>query len=325
MSDCTPKCRFSRRTLLAGTAALAALAAASALPGCAPPGNQTGQLDKVWGRRGTQPGRLNKPRGIAIDQDDNLYIVDFTPRIHVFTPDGQFLRGWQTPHFANGRPQGLSFDRDGDLLVADTHYCQVLAYKTDGTLIPEKQIGGTYGNGPDEFEWITDCAQDQRGNYFISSYGDFDQIHMLGPNREFQKFVGKKGSGPGEFRVPRKIAVGNDGLLHVADACNHRIQVFDPSGDKARLVRMWGEEGYEPGRLRYPYDLLVDDAGDVYVCEYGNHRVQKFTSEGVLLGWWGVNGRRPGELIQPWGITRDSRGRMYVLDSYNHRVQRFWL
>ena len=308
--------------MLAGAAALAA---ASTLPGCASPENQTGQLDKIWGKRGTQPGMLNKPRGIAIDKDDHLYIVDFTPRIHVFTPDGKFLRGWRTPHFANGRPQGLSFDLDGDLLVADTHYCQVLAYKTDGTLVPDKTIGGTYGSGPNEFEWITDCVQDSRGNYFISSYGDFDQIHMLGPDRKFRKFVGQKGSGPGEFRVPRKISVAADGLVYVADACNHRIQVFDPAAEKAKLVRMWGEEGVAPGKLRYPYDLLLDGQGHVYVCEFGNHRVQKFTTGGDLVGWWGVNGHGPGELAQPWGIGRDSRGRMYVLDSYNHRVQRFWL
>lgn len=313
---------LSRRSALAG---LAAAVAGAALPGCSPPDGPTGSFDAVWGRRGTLPGRLNKPRGVTIDKEDHLYIVDFTPRIHVFTPDGEFLRGWRTPDYANGRPQGLSFDRDGHLLVSDTHYCRVLAFTPGGELIPEKQIGGKYGSGPEEFEWITDCAQDEQGNYFISSYGDFDQIHMLGPDRKFRMFVGKKGSGPGEFRVPRKVSLDPSGLLYVADACNHRIQVFDVSGSQARLVRMWGEEGFAPGKLRYPYDLLVDDAGDVYVCEYGNHRVQKFTSEGVLIGWWGVNGRRPGELIQPWGITQDSRGRMYVLDSYNHRVQRFWL
>ncbi len=322
MSDSTTANRQSRRALLAGAAATVGCAL---LPGCSPPGGQTGRLDKVWGRQGTLPGRLNKPRGVTIDKEDNLYIVDFTPRIHVFTPDGEFLRGWQTPKFDNGRPQGLSFDLDGDLLVADTHYCQVLAYKTDGTPLPKKKIGGTYGSGKDEFEWVTDCEQDARGNYFVSSYGDFDQIHMLSPDRKFRKFVGKKGSGPGEFRVPRKLAVDGDGLLYVADACNHRIQIFDPSADKAPLVGMWGEEGYAPGQLRYPYDLLLDGEGHVYVCEYGNHRVQKFTLEGVLVGWWGVNGVQEGELRQPWGIARDSRGRMYVLDSYNHRVQRFWL
>lgn len=321
MTDSTRANRFSRRTLLAGAAAVAATAA---VPGCSQPGGQTGRFDAVWGRHGALPGRLNKPRGIAIDKEDNLYIVDFTPRIHVFTPDGKFLRGWQTPQFANGRPQGLSFDLDGDLLVSDTHYCQVLAYKPDGTLIPGKKIGGTYGSGPDEFEWITDCIQDARGNYFISSYGDFDQIHQLGPDRKFRKFVGKKGSGPGEFRVPRKLAVDGQGLLYVADACNHRIQVFDTSAGKARLVRAWGEEGFAPGQLRFPYDVL-HDGQHVYVCEFGNHRVQKFTPEGVFIGWWGVNGGGEGELRQPWGIARDSRGRMYVLDSYNHRVQRFWL
>ena len=49
--------------------------------GCdhAPTGD--GRLEAVWGRRGISDGRLNKPRAMAIDRDDHLYIVDMTARI----------------------------------------------------------------------------------------------------------------------------------------------------------------------------------------------------------------------------------------------------
>jgi sugar lactone lactonase YvrE len=128
------------------------------------------------------------------------------------------------------------------------------------------------------------------------------------------------------------MAIDRQGLLWVADACNHRVQVFDARGSEPKLVKSWGQHGREPGQLNYPYDILLDDGGfagvpdgHVYLCEFGNHRVQKFTTGGRFVGLWGANGRREGQLDQPWGITRDSRGRMYVLDSYNHRVQRFRL
>src|SRR6187402_554441 len=85
-------------------------------------GPQEGRLEAVWGRRGATPGRFNRPRAIAIDKEDLLYIVDMTPQIQVFTGAGKFVRGWQTPEFERGRPSGLAFDNAGNLLVSDTHY-----------------------------------------------------------------------------------------------------------------------------------------------------------------------------------------------------------
>ena len=68
--------------------------------GCIRTGSpRTGKFDKLWGLPGGTPGRLFRPRAVAIDKDDLLYIVDMTPQIQVFTGDGDFIRGWQTPHY----------------------------------------------------------------------------------------------------------------------------------------------------------------------------------------------------------------------------------
>lgn len=332
MSDGFSTPSLSRRGFLT-TAAAGACALAAGTVGClGPSGPQSGRLEAVWGRRGRSPGRLNKPRAIAIDKDDLLYIVDFTPRIQVFTGDGEFVRGWQPPDFANGRPSGLAWDNDGNLLVADTHYFRVLTYTPLGELLQSRTIGGTCGHGNGEFQFVTDAAQDAAGNYYVTQYGEIDRIQKFSPDRKFLLAWGTHGSELSQFQRPQKIVVDNAGLVWVTDACNHRIQVFDASGSEAKLVKTWGELGHEPGKLRYPYDILLDDAalagqpeGCVYLCEFGNHRVQKFTLEGQFLGLWGENGRGEGQLDQPWGIARDSQGRMFVLDSYNHRVQRFRL
>ena len=114
--------------------------------GCGEAGSSIGKLDLVWGRRGISDGRLQKPRAMAIDDEDNLYIVDMTARIQVFTADGEFIRSWQTPVHENGRPTGLSIDARGRVLVADTHYFRVLIYSPVGELL--EQIGGTEGPGP---------------------------------------------------------------------------------------------------------------------------------------------------------------------------------
>ncbi len=91
------------------------------------------QPQKVWGSLGAGKGQFSKPRAIAIDDKDQLYIVDMTARIQVFDADGNYLRGWQTPEHTNGRPTGLTFDTiDNHLLVADTHYNRILTYTPDG-------------------------------------------------------------------------------------------------------------------------------------------------------------------------------------------------
>ncbi|MEX2176702.1 MAG: NHL repeat-containing protein [Pirellulaceae bacterium] len=329
MSESSSRRRSRRRWLKSALAGSCALGS-----GCigGDAGPQSGRLEKVWGLRGGTPGRLNKPRAIAIDQDDLLYIVDVTPRIQVFTPDGVYVRGWQTPDFQFGKPSGLSFDNSGNLLVADTHYYRILTYTRAGKLLAGRTIGGQWGPGPGQFHFVTDCAQDSQGNYYVSEYGEFDRIQKLSPDRKFLFQWGKHGNELGEFLRPQKLALDKRNHLWVADACNHRVQVFDATGSEPKLVASWGRQGHAPGELNYPYDIVLDEEGwagqpdgHVYLCEYGNHRVQKFTLGGRFVGLFGSNGRRDGELDQPWGVARDSRGRMYVLDSYNHRVQRFRL
>src|ERR1700728_3241466 len=63
----------------------------------------------VWGRRGVQDGDFVRPRAIAIDAQDRLFIVDYTARIQVYDRDGNYLGPtWTTPDYRNGRPSGLS-------------------------------------------------------------------------------------------------------------------------------------------------------------------------------------------------------------------------
>ena len=91
------------------------------------------QPELVWGKRGVAAGDFVRPRAIAIDAQDRLFIVDFTARIQVFDRDGKYLKtGWTTPDYRNGRPSGLSVDFDGNLVVSDSHYHTVRIYTPAG-------------------------------------------------------------------------------------------------------------------------------------------------------------------------------------------------
>jgi DNA-binding beta-propeller fold protein YncE len=285
------------------------------LAGC---GGDPDAPERVWGRKGVHDGDFVRPRAIAIDARDHLYIVDFTARIQVYDRDGNYLGPtWATPDYRNGRPSGLSIDRDGNLLVSDSHYQCVRVYSPDGKEL--KRIGGEAGTAPGQLGYVSDCVQDGDGNYFLAEFSPNHRISKFDAAGRFLLCWGGEGSEQGQFQRPRALALGPDGLLYVADACNHRIQVF--RGDGA-FVRSWGESGSEPGQLRFPYDLAFNKAGVLYVVEYGNNRIQKFTTEGRSLGCWGGPGHAPGRFNSPWALAVDSRGSVHVVDTENHRIQR---
>jgi DNA-binding beta-propeller fold protein YncE len=295
---------------------LAAAALAVSLAGCDGSSNTMGHLEYVWGRQGVSDGRFQKPRAIAIDANDRIYVVDMTARIQVFDTQGRFLRAWQTPEHENGRPTGLSVGRDGRILVADTHYYRVLIYSPEGQLL--QTLGGAQGQKPGQFGLVSDVVEDSEGNYYVSEYGEYDRIQKFTHEGRFILQWGGHGAEPGQFSRPQSMAIDENDRIFVADACNHRIQVFDRQGT---LVKLWGGQGALPGKLYYPYGVALAPDGSVLVAEFGNHRVQRFTRDGRSTGCWGSQGRGAGQLYNPWGLVLDSQGRMHVLDTNNHRVQ----
>jgi DNA-binding beta-propeller fold protein YncE len=288
--------------------------------GCIGQPGSTGELEKVWGRSGISEGRFRKPRAIAVDSSDRLYIVDMTARIQVFDADGSFLHQWETPAHESGRPTGMNFDRDGNLLVADTHYFQLLIYSPEGKLL--RKIGGTNGHGPGEFGFVTNAVEDKQGNYYIGEYGEYDRIQKFTHDGRFILQWGSHGDQPGQFVRPQSLDIDDQGRIWVADAGNHRVQVFDGEG---HLQFLWGKSGAAPGEMSYPYGLKLDGQGHVYICEYGNSRIQKLSLDGRSLACWGACGHGPGQLYNPWGIARDSQGRIHIVDSMNNRVERIRL
>src|SRR3954469_7757316 len=133
----------------------------------------------VWGRRGVQDGDLVRPRAIAVDALDRLYIVDFTARIQVYDCDGHYLgHTWTTPDYRRGRPSGLSIDRDGNLLVSDSHYHCVRVYSPEGKEL--RQVGGEAGTGPGQLGYVSDAVQDADGNYYVAEFGENGRISKFG-------------------------------------------------------------------------------------------------------------------------------------------------
>lgn len=324
----TPAARRSRRSasafatgralsnllllLLAPLAGCDQSPAATPPPSPAPPG-----FARVLGARGTGPGQFSSPRAMTVDPKGNVVVLDRAGHLQVFAPDGARITGWEMPAVARGTPEDVEVDREGNYVIPDTHYTQVLVYSPAGRLL---RRFGSEGQGPGQFVYPVGLAIDDENRYYVSEYGGHDRIQVFDSAGKFLLEWGRFGEADGEFNRPEDLALDGAGRVFVADACNHRIQVFTRTG---RFLGRWGHPGNAPGALSYPYDVACTPEGTVLVCEYGNHRVQEFTPDGRPLRSWGKVGFGDGELNFPWDLALAPAGGIWVTDTSNHRVVLF--
>lgn len=132
---------------------------------------------------------------------------------------------------------------------------------------------------------------------------------------------GTYGTGDGAFVWPTALAFDDDDNLYLADEHNHRITVFDPSGN---FLHKWGIHGSHQGQFNGPSGICFDSNGNVLVVDHLNNRIQNFTRDGQFLRCWGEEGSGNGQFNLPWGITVDkATGNIFVADWRNDRIQKF--
>ena len=299
------------------------LACGLSLTGCGPAdSSQAGVSSRIFasaqafGSRGSGPGQFQKPRSVAVDAQDNFYVVDMTSRVQSFTPAGEYVGSWQLPVTDLGKPKGMCRDAQGRIVVLEPHYARVNHFAPNGTL---EELWGEQGINPGQLDFPRDVAVAPDGRLYVSEYLRSERVQVFSPDRQLQQVIGAAGRGPGQFNRAEGIALDAHGRLYVADSCNHRVQIFDADGS---FLLTHGRPGSGPGEMSYPYDIAVDVEGRHYVCEFGNSRIQVFDQDGRWLETIGGPGAAPGRFSNPWSIALDSRGNLYVADSMNHRVQK---
>ncbi len=137
---------------------------------------------------------------------------------------------------------------------------------------------------------------------------------------------------------PTGIAVGQDGLVYVADTWNHRVVVLSSDGELIREIggppdaegaRVAADTSDDPaavatkrGQFFGPRAVAVS-RDELYVVDTGNERIQVFGIDGTFKRVWGGYGHGPGQLIEPGGIAIGPDGLIYVADAGNARISIF--
>ncbi len=293
------------------------------LTGCSPNPNSPDLHSHVFshveviGARGTGLGQFTKPRSLALDRDDNLFVVDLTGRVQKFSTSGEVLSSWRMPETDLGKPKGMCRDTNGNIVIVEPHYQRVNHFAPDCTLVEQ---WGSHGTNGGQLVLPRSVAVNRHGDIFVSEYTTVDRVQGFSANgRKPILMFGKPGTGDGEFNRAEGLDVDAQDRIYVADSCNHRIQIFSRDG---KWLKTYGKAGRGLGELSYPFDVRVDRAGRQYVCEFGNSRIQVFGTNNEPLEIIGGPGSKPGQFNNPWAIAFDSHGNLFVADAGNHRVQK---
>ena len=131
------------------------------------------------------------PHGIAIDNDDNVWVTD-----------------------------GRATDGKG---------YQVIKFSPDGDILMRLGTAGVAGEGPDTFKGPSAVAVAPIGDIFVGDgHGAEDDARVVKFSKDgtFIKAWGQRGAGPGQFATPHSLAFDSRGRLFVGDRGNGRIQIF---------------------------------------------------------------------------------------------------
>jgi len=220
----------------------------------------------------TQMGDVGVASGVALDANENIYVVDMGRKIiGVYGRDGKQQNEFSDPELDH--PTGIAIDKvRGKIYVVDTgsraaKEQNVKVYDLRGRRIGA--IGGVPGGGLGEFSYPTYVTVDDKGFVYVGDTLN-SRVQKFDPEGKFVTAFGQLGTNWGEFDKPKGVAVDTFGNLYVVDSGWSNVQIFNPKG---QVLLFFGGRGPVPGMLKNPLAIAIDRNNKIYVGDYLNHRI----------------------------------------------------
>jgi len=226
----------------------------------------------------TIPGLGARIYGLATSAQDNyLYVGDnvncFVYRINISNPSGPGVIYWNAWSY----PIGLSVNSARNVLVAYNYAKTVREYTSSGSLVRSfVDISGIYH-----------ALELANGTLAISRAGASATLPPQGiaivskSGQVILSYGNQSGSGIGEMKNPRHLAVDKDGYILVSDCNNNRVMVVNPSLTVGRQLLL-NTSTQSPTALSYD-----QSRGRLYVGELsGQMRLLVFDNVTNINVWF---------------------------------------
>lgn len=215
-----------------------------------------------------EPGNLAKPLGLALDGENNVYVVDGTRgQVLVYDSYGLHLRTIGERGELE-RATGVAVDRAGSRIYVidrasnESELHRVVAYDRDGKRL---FAFGRRGSGAGEFNVPVQAAVGPEGTLYVLDAGNF-RVQAFDPDGRFLRAFGAVGPGYGQFARPRGLAVDREGNVYVSDAAFGNVQVFNAEGELLIAVgQVSSRDG--PGRYGLVSGIAVDETRRIYIAD----------------------------------------------------------
>ena len=236
------------------------------LPGASP-------VDAFTGGRGSEAGRFDAPRGLAVGPDGSISVADTgNDRVQQFGPDGTYIGELGSSGEGPGQfnePNGVAVDAEGRVHVAD------LADRVQ--VFDGRKVDDEWRGAEPAFYGPRDIAIGGDGSVYVLDQGRA-RVVRRSPDGSVSTF-GSLGNGDGQLNDPTGIATGA-GLVLVADPVNGRIVVFSDGGAFVRSIPVgeWGQP------FQYP-DIAIAPARDaIYASSPSTGEILVYSLDGERTG-----------------------------------------
>ena len=208
----------------------------------------------------------DNPEGIVF-RNNKLYISRLRDEVYAYnittyTPDGALIQDWEV----DAEILGFDVDEAGYIYAAVTgDISGLVKYGPDGSIVDTLPQPARYEEGA-----VEDVAV--HGDYLYATseregFKKFDKdLNLLETHAAF-------GTGDGQFKQPKSIAVDSAGNIYISDIQRHDVQKLSPDGTYLSTI---GGPGYGFGNFNFPGELAVDNGNRLFVVDEGNNRIQIF-------------------------------------------------
>jgi len=248
--------------------------------------------------------RLDFPAGMVSISSSSMSVVDtFNARVRklsgglVTTTAGGFVGdGGLATSAAMVLPEGIAFDKSGNLYVAEFSGHRIRKIDTAGNIstVAGTGINGYSGDGGPatsaQLNFPQAVIADSTGNLFIADQGN----NLIRRVDAVTQTITTFSADPNFGGVLAFMAFDAAGSLYVADAGACTVWKLDSSGNATAVAGVAFNCGYNgdgiqatTALLNSPYGIAFDSKGKLYIADGGNNRVRLVNSAGTIFTFAG--------------------------------------